>query len=205
VSFLLTIGLTGGIGSGKSTVSQWFRTKGVSVIDADKTVHQLLISDSKLIAALIRTFGQEITGEHGEISRSKLGKLVFAEEAARRSLESIVHPRVLEDMEQTREVIQNSGEKVCVWDVPLLFETGFEKYVDQVWVVWVPQDIQIQRVLKRDNLTIREVKSRISAQWMLESKRLRADVVIDNSGTIQRTLLQLDQAWEKIEGIISKR
>jgi dephospho-CoA kinase len=205
VSFLLTIGLTGGIGSGKSTVSQWFKTKGVPVVDADKTVHQLLMSDSKLIAALIHTFGQEITGEHGEISRSKLGKLVFANEAARKSLEAIVHPRVLEDMEQTREVLQNSGEKVCVWDVPLLFETGFEKYVDQVWVVWVPQDLQIQRVLKRDNLTIREVEARISAQWLLEGKRSRADVVIDNSGTIQKTLLQLDQAWEKIEGIISKR
>ncbi|AFM42180.1 dephospho-CoA kinase [Desulfosporosinus acidiphilus SJ4] len=192
---MLTIGLTGGIGSGKSTVSQWFKNQGIPVIDADKAVHRLLQSDSDLISRLIMTFGSDIAGETGEILRGKLGKLVFADAAARKSLEGLVHPRVLDHMNREREVLENSGEKVCVWDVPLLFETGFEQHVDKVWVVWVPRDIQLQRVLKRDNLGIHEAEARIAAQGSLDEKCQRADTVIDNSGSIQETIEQLIAAW----------
>lgn len=195
---MLTIGLTGGIGSGKSTVAQWFENQGVPVIDADKTVHRLLQSDPDTISKLIHTFGPEIVGETGKIERSRLGKLVFADEEARKRLEGIVHPRVIESMHHARDVFRDSGSKVCVWDVPLLFETGFEQYVDQVWVIWAPRDIQIQRVLSRDKLGLSEVESRIAAQGLLEDKCDRADVVIDNSGNIQETINQLTEAWKKI-------
>ncbi|MGC7873596.1 dephospho-CoA kinase [Desulfosporosinus sp. SYSU MS00001] len=196
---MLTIGLTGGIGSGKSTVSQWFETQGVSIVDADKIVHRLLESDVNLISQLVETFGPGITGNQGEIERRKLGKLVFADQQARNTLEELVHPRVLATMKNERENLENSGAKVCVWDVPLLFETGFEQYVDQIWVVWIPRDIQLQRVLKRDNLSLGEAEARISAQGSLDEKRRRAHVVIDNSGTIQATVEQLREAWKEIK------
>ncbi|WP_407308445.1 dephospho-CoA kinase [Desulfosporosinus sp. SB140] len=195
---MLTIGLTGGIGSGKSTVSRWFENLGVPVIDADKIVHHLFQSDSLLISELINAFGPDIVQENGEIDRSQLGKRVFAKEEARKRLESIVHPQVIEGMKHARDELRSSGAKVCVWDVPLLFETGFEKYVDQAWVVWVPRDIQIQRVLLRDNLDLHEVEARIAAQGLLEEKCQRADVVIDNSGNISETIRQLNEAWEKL-------
>lgn len=200
---MLTIGLTGGIGSGKSTAAQWFENQGVPVIDADKTVHRLLQTDPHTISELLHTFGPEIVGETGNIDRSRLGKLVFADEEARKRLEGVVHPRVIESMNQTRDVLRNSGSKVCVWDVPLLFETGFEQYVDQVWVVWVPRDIQIQRVLSRDKLGLSEVEARIASQGLLEEKCQLADVVIDNSGNIQETINQLTEAWKKIEDTYS--
>ncbi|MDQ7095851.1 dephospho-CoA kinase [Desulfosporosinus sp. PR] len=195
---MLTIGLTGGIGSGKSTVSHWFESQGVPVIDADKMVHHLFKTDSWLISKLAAVFGPEIIQENGEIDRSRLGKRVFAEAGARKELETIVHPRVIEGMKRAREELRNSQAQVCVWDVPLLFETGFERYVDQVWVVWVPRDIQIERVLKRDNLELPEVEARIAAQGLLEDKCRQADVVIDNSGDVQETLRQLDEAWKKL-------
>lgn len=195
---MLTIGLTGGIGSGKSTVAQWFERQEIPVIDADKIVHRLLQSDSLTISKLIHEFGSEILGEKGEINRSELGRRVFSEEDARKRLERIVHPRVIECMNEERDALRNSGTNVCVWDVPLLFETGFEQFVNVVWVVWVPRDLQIKRVLARDKLRPEEVEARIAAQGSLDEKRKRADVVIDNSGNLVETKCQLEGALKEL-------
>lgn len=195
---MLTIGLTGGIGSGKSTVAQWFKKQGVPVLDADKTVHRLLQSDLSTISKLIHEFGSEILGEGGQINRTKLGQRVFYDEDARKRLERIVHPNVLESMKAEQAVLRDIGAGFCVWDVPLLFETGFEQFVDQVWVVWVPRDLQILRVLKRDKLSRSEVEARLAAQGSLDEKRKRADVVIDNSGSEWETVSQLEEAWKEL-------
>jgi len=195
---MLTIGLTGGIGSGKSTVAQWLKNQGVPVLDADKTVHRLLQSDSSTISELVHEFGPEILGEHGAINRSKLGGRIFSDEAARKRLERIVHPRVVTCMKVEQAILREAGEKLCVWDVPLLFETGFEKFVDQVWVVWVPRDLQILRVLARDKLIRPEVEARIAAQGPLDEKRQQADVVIDNSGSELETERQLEEIWKTL-------
>jgi len=195
---VLTIGLTGGIGSGKSTVAQWFREQGVPVLDADKTVHHLLQSDSLTISKLIHEFGSEILGENGQIDRSKLGELVFCDEDARRRLERIVHPSVVERMNEERAALLDTGTKFCVWDVPLLFETGLEQLVGEVWVVWIPRDLQILRVLARNKLTRGEVEARMAAQGSLDEKRQRADVVIDNSGSKVETERQLEKAWKEL-------
>jgi dephospho-CoA kinase len=195
---MFTIGLTGGIGSGKSTVAQWFRKRGVAVLDADKTVHSLLQSDTSIISRLVHEFGPEIVGENGEINRSKLGIRIFSDEDARKRLERIVHPRVIECMKDEQVTLRNKGAIVCVWDVPLLIEAGFESFVDEVWVVWVPRDLQILRVLARDKLSLTEVKARIAAQWSLDDKRQQADVVIDNSGSEWETERQLEKLWEKL-------
>lgn len=193
---MFTIGLTGGIGSGKSTVAQWFEKRGVPVLDADKMVHSLFKSDSLVISKLAHEFGTEILDEKGQIIRSKLGVRVFSDEDARKRLERIVHPRVIECMNDEQTRLWNNGADVCVWDVPLLFEAGFEKFVDQVWVVWIPRDLQIRRVLARDKLSLKEVEARIAAQGSLDDKRQRADVVIDNSGNELGTNAQLEEAWE---------
>jgi len=195
---VFTIGLTGGIGSGKSTVAQWFKKHGVPVLDADKTVHRLLQSDSSTISKLIHEFGSEILGENGEINRSKLGIRIFYDEAARKRLERIVHPRVVECMKDEQAALRDTGAKFCVWDVPLLIEAGFEKFVDEVWVVWVPRDLQILRVLARDKLSLAEVEARIAAQGSLDEKRQHADVVIDNSRSELETERQLEEIWDKL-------
>lgn len=195
---MLTIGLTGGIGSGKSTVAQWFEQQGIPVVDADKTVHRLFRSDSFTISKLVREFGPDILASNGEISRMELGRRVFKEVDARRRLECIVHPRVLACMKEEQETLRNAGSDVCIWDVPLLFETGYKQFVDQVWVVWVPRDVQIKRVLARDKLGLEEVKARIAAQGSLDEKRQHADVVIDNSGDRTETLRQIKEAWAEL-------
>lgn len=194
---MFTIGLTGGIGSGKSTVAKWFIKRGVPVLDADKTVHRLLQSDSTTISNLVEEFGTEILGENTHINRSKLGSLIFRDEDARRRLEDIVHPRVVECMKAEEATVRDTGAKFCLWDVPLLFEAGFEKFVDEVWVVWVPLDLQLLRVLARDKLCLAEVEARIEAQGSLDKKRQQADVVIDNSGSIFETERQLEEIWGK--------
>ena len=195
---MFTIGLTGGIGSGKSTVALWFKKHGVPVLDADKTVHQLLHSDSLTISELVHEFGAEILGENGGINRSKLGKRVFCDEDARKRLERIVHPRVIAFMKAEQATLRKSGTNYCVWDVPLLLEAGYGKFVDEVWVVWVPRELQILRVLARDKLSMAEVEARIAAQGSLDEKRQQADVVIDNSGTELETERQLEEIWKKL-------
>jgi len=195
---MFTIGLTGGIGSGKSTVAQWFKKQGVSVLDADKIVHSLLRSDSSTLSKLVHEFGPDILGENGEINRLKLGNRVFHDEDARKRLERIVHPRVVECMKAEQSVLRNSGAKFCVWDVPLLIEAGFMNFVDEVWVVWVPRDLQISRVLARDKLSLADVEARIAAQGSLDDKRQQADVVIDNSGSKSQTEQQLEKIWKKL-------
>jgi len=195
---VFTIGLTGGIGSGKSTVAQWFKKRGVTVLDADKIVHSLLRSDASTLSKLVDEFGPEILEENGEINRSKLGNLVFSDEDARKRLECIVHPRVVECMKAEQAALLDTGAQLCVWDVPLLIEAGFSNFVDAVWVVWVPRELQIIRVLKRDKLSLAEVEARIAAQGSLDDKRQQADVVIDNSRSELETERQLEEIWEKL-------
>lgn len=195
---MLNIGLTGGIGSGKSTVAKWFIKQGVPVLDADKTVHRLLLSDSITISQLIDEFGIDILDKNRQIDRSKLGNLVFKDDNARKRLERIVHPRVIECMNEDRDALRDSGTRICVWDVPLLFEAGFDRYVNEVWVVWIPRNLQISRVLARDKLSLGEVEARIASQGSLDEKRQRADVVIDNSGNESQTVSQLENEWQKL-------
>ncbi|MDR3601524.1 MAG: dephospho-CoA kinase [Desulfosporosinus sp.] len=195
---MLTIGLTGGIGSGKSTVAQWFKKQGVPVLDADKTVHRLLQTDWPTISKLIHEFGPEILGENGQINRSNLSKQVFCDDDARKRLERIVHPGVIKSMKDEQAALRDNGTEVCVWDVPLLFEAGLEQLVDEVWVVWVPRELQILRVLGRDKLSRTEVEARMAAQGSLDEKRKQADVVIDNSGSELETERQLEEAWKKL-------
>ena len=194
---MFNIGLTGGIGSGKSTVARWFKERGIPVLDADKTAHLLLESDAATIERLAAEFGADILGENGGIHRGKLGAIVFNDGDARKRLEGIVHPRIRSSMEEQRDALQMAGEPCCVWDVPLLIETGYDRYVDEVWVVWAAREEQISRVLARDGLSLADVEARLAAQWPLEEKCRRADVVVDNSGSSAELIRQLERLWEE--------
>jgi dephospho-CoA kinase len=196
-----TIGLTGGIGSGKTSVAKWFRSKGVPVLDADAAVHRLFAGDQNMIRLLEREFGTAIVQE-GRIDRAVLGGIVFADRGARTRLEKIVHPLVLQALRGEQAVLRDAGEKLCVWDIPLLFEMVAPVPFGEVWVVWVPEEIQMQRVRQRNRLDDSEIKARLDAQLPLAKKRELADTVIDNSGHWQDTAAQLEQQWERLRRVI---
>lgn len=193
------IGLTGGIGSGKSTVAHWLSEQGISVLDADRTVHELLGSDQDTIDEVVSEFGQGVLLKTGGIARKILGERVFSDSEARIRLEKILHSRVADSMRNQQFKLEAEGKKTCVWDVPLLFEAGFYDRVNEIWVVWVPSFLQKDRVMKRDALTLQEVELRIQAQYALEDKVGRAHVVIDNSGTWQETEVQLVKELVRIK------
>ncbi|MEL1134370.1 dephospho-CoA kinase [Desulfitobacterium sp. THU1] len=194
---MFVIGLTGGIGSGKSTVSRWLSEHGIPIIDADRTVHELYDAP-ETIAAITAAFGHGIVTDGGLINRRALGSIVFTDDLALKQLERILHPLVRRDMLKQQETIALAGHKVCIWDVPLLFEAGFYEHMDEIWVVWVPAMMQKQRVMKRDALTLEEVELRMQAQFSLDEKRKKADVVIDNSGNWLQTEVQLRKEMERI-------
>lgn len=199
---MLTIGLTGGIGSGKSSVAKWFKDQGIPVLDADQIVHNLLNSDQETISELVKEFGAEIMDSQGnKINRQVLGRKVFGNEHARHRLEQIIHPRVSMKMQLDRNKLEQEGRTLCILDIPLLLEAGFNKDVDQIWVVWVPREVQIQRVLGRDKLTREEIMARIVVQMPLDDKVKLANVVIDNSQNWTQTQTQLENLYNAIQKI----
>lgn len=199
-----TIGLTGGIGSGKSSVTRWLKEHDIAVLDADQTVHQLLAEDKTTIRRVAQTFGDEVLDALGKIDRKTLGAKVFINDETRKRLEEILHPLVKGKMFEDQIALAAQGVKLCVWDVPLLFEAGFNTAMNEVWVVWIPPQVQLERVMKRDSYTRAEAELRISAQWPLEDKIKFADVVVDNSGSWENTVFQLEELLVRIKRRVSR-
>lgn len=191
------IGLTGGIGSGKSSVARWFRAQNVPVLDADAIVHGLM-EEEKVVRILVQEFGEDIIGENSRVDRRALGAKVFNDDGLRRRLEAILHPLVLARMQEETAAMEQSGEELCVWDVPLLYETDMARFVSQTVVVWVPEDVQVRRVIERDRLAREAVLVRMQAQMPIDLKKKQADVVIDNSGEWAATVLQLEEYWDNL-------
>ncbi len=190
------IGLTGGIASGKSTASAYLRELGAAIVDADAISRASTRRGGAAFEAVCAAFG-DILGADGEIDRRKLGGIVFADEDARRKLNSIVHPAVMAESRAQIENARASGVKVCILDVPLLFETGMEKLCDETWLIYVPREEQIRRMAERDGLDVAAAAARIDSQMPLEEKLKRADVAIDSSGTIEQTREKLHRLWEE--------
>lgn len=190
------IGLTGGIASGKSTASAYLRELGAVIVDADAISRASTRRGGAAFEAVCAAFG-DILGADGEIDRRKLGGIVFADEDARCKLNSIVHPAVMAESRAQIENARASGVKVCILDVPLLFETGMEKLCDETWLIYVPREEQIRRMAERDDLDAAAAAARIDSQMPLEEKLKRADVTIDSSGTIEQTQEKLRRLWEE--------
>ncbi|EPZ39593.1 dephospho-CoA kinase [Anoxybacillus ayderensis] len=188
---MLTIGLTGGIASGKSTVAAMFRDLHIPVIDADEIAHRVTAINGEAYKPIVEAFGRDILDANGAIDRRKLGTIVFDDEQKRKQLNAIVHPLVRKHMLQQKEQYAKQKEKAVVLDIPLLFESKLEHLVDRILVVYVDEQTQLHRLCERNGFSVEEARVRMKAQMPLEEKRKKADAVIDNNGTIEETKRQL--------------
>ncbi len=191
------IGLTGGAGSGKSTVSDILRTLGAVVIDADEATHAVYEPDTPGFEAVVGEFGPEFVRD-GRIDRARLGELVFKDADARHRLNEIVHPLVREWMAARTAEAAQAGAEVVVQDVPLLFENGLARLYSTDVLVYVPEDLQLQRLVKGRGVSADKARAMISAQMPIEEKRKLAHHVIDNSGTIEATRQQVQRLWDDV-------
>ena len=196
---MLKVGLTGGIGSGKSTVSKAFALLGAKVLDADEVAREVVLPGRPAWTKLRETFGSEFFHSDGKLRRSKLRRLVFADPQQRSRLNAIVHPEVLRAIERRSEEMTFLAEDTVVLvDVPLLLEVGVAHRFDKVIVVYVSESVQIERLTQRDGLSIEEAGQALSAQMDLGEKVKQADFVIDNSGTLEETQCQVKKVWEEL-------
>ena len=195
---MVVIGLTGGIASGKSTVSRMLRELGAPVVDADAIVHELQQPGKPVTQAIARAFGPEVLHPDGSLSRPALSRIVFADAARRKALEAIVHPAVREEMWRQAQQYRAAGRPAVVLDVPLLIESQLHRTVDRVWVVYIDKESQLARLVARDGLTPEQAAQRMAAQMSLEEKRSFADLVIDNRGTVDQTRQQVELAWQDV-------
>ena len=193
------IGLTGGIATGKSTVSNMFKARGIPVLDADQIAHDLLERGTKVFQQIVDEFGEDVVSSTGCICRKTLGRIVFDDASKRERLNNIVHPEVKRIMCQQIDAFKSSFEPVIVLDVPLLFESGFHTLCDYTVVVYTDEETQLKRLMKRNNLTQEEAMKRINAQMPLKDKVQLADWVIDNSSHLLETEKQvvalIDKLW----------
>lgn len=190
------IGLTGGIGSGKSTASKIISSFGIPVIDADQISRSILAPFSPHIGKVSAIFGKEVLDAQGNVDRAKLADRIFSSAKDKKKLEDLIHPLVREEIMRQIQHAEEAGEKLVVLDIPLLFEAGYwREQVDEIWLMDVPENIQIQRLKERDHLTEEEIKQRILAQWPIQKKREGATQIIENTGTVQ-------QLEEKIKCLI---
>lgn len=194
----LVIGLTGGIASGKSTVSSMLKQMGFTVIDADIEARLAVEKGTEAYEEIVRHFGEDILNETEEIDRAKLGSIIFQEEEQRLKLNSIVHPAVRQQMLQKKEAAIQKGESLIILDIPLLFEGKLEYLADQTLLIYVDEQTQLARLMARNKLTEDEAIARIRSQLPLADKKKLADDIIYNNGTIEETqhqLLSLLKKW----------
>lgn len=188
------IGLTGGIASGKSTVSRLLRAAGVPVVDADELVHRLEGRGQPAWRAIWEYFGWAVLTPSGELDRVRLGRWVFQDPRAREALGRLVHPAVRDALRAAREELRRRNVPLMVWDVPLLIEGGLFREVDEVWVVYAGREQQIARLMARNGLTAEEAARRVASQMPLDDKLRYAHVVIDNRGSLEDLARQVREA-----------
>lgn len=195
---MIIIGLTGGIASGKSTVSNELRKLNIPIFDADEVSRNAVTKGSLGLQLVIEAFGQDYLTQDGEMDRAKVSQLVFANKDARQTLEHIIHKIVWGEAETFLAKCREANANVAVLDVPLLIECGWHKNVDKVWLVAVDKRQQIERAMKRSGMTEAEVTARIDAQMSLDEKKKHADVIIDNSGSLNDTLIEVHNELAKL-------
>lgn len=178
------VGLTGGIGSGKSTVAKIIEAYGLPVVSADELSRMVVAPGSRGLQAVVAAFGEGVLDESGALDRAKLAEIVFATPARRVQLEKIVHPRIRERFEEVLDALEKAGQERVVYEVPLLFENDLHHMMDAVIVVTAREDLRIARVCERSGLSPEEVRARIAAQLDDATRQARANYVISNNGDI---------------------
>lgn len=195
------IGLTGGIASGKSTVSAMLRRRGVAVIDADATYHTLISPDAGRPSSLAQAIAERFEGvlhADGTVDRARLGSIVFADPESRRELEALTHPAVAAAVAAQVARLRDAGASRVVYDVPLLYERGLQESMEGVIVVWIPRALQLSRLMARDGVTREEGERRLASQMSLDAKRALATWVIDNSGPFEHTEQQVEDLYQRL-------
>lgn len=196
---MFVVGLTGGIASGKSTVSLLLKDKGAVIIDADEIARQIMQPDKPAWFKVINHFGHEILNEKEYIDRKKLADIVFSDKRQLEFLNSFTHPEIINEIKSQLEYYKSLQKEVVIIDAALLLEVGLDAIVDEVWVVTVDEKVQLERLMNRDkNLNKEQAMSRIRSQMPQEEKIKYADRVIDNSGSIEDTKVQVDSIWREI-------
>ena len=203
---MLVIGLTGGIGTGKSEVARLLERLGAAVISADQVGHQAYTPHSEIWEEVVREFGQDILHSSGEIDRKKLGAIVFSNPARLEQLNRIMHPRMAHMVADRIQQLRQSGAPVVVVEAALLFEAGWDSLVDEVWVTDSPEEAVVSRLKARSGLDEAEVLKRVRSQMGRTQRLERANVVVDNSGdtaSLERTVREL---WEhRVKGRIEQQ
>lgn len=197
MSRILSVGLTGGIASGKSMVSRRLAEHGAVVIDADKLAREVVASGSAGLEEIREQFGPGVITEEGSLDRPALGKIVFDDDDARARLNAIIHPRVRAEATRIREAAAPAS--VVVEDIPLLVETGQQDRFDVVVVVQAPRQERIRRMVEDRGMVREEAESRISAQATDEQRAAAADILLDNSGSLEDLAVQVDQLWQRLQ------
>ena len=192
------IGLTGGIASGKSTVTSYLKAKGYPVIDADRVVHDLQAPGGALYRVLVEHFGREILGESGELDRVVLGQRIFSNSRERDWSNRVQGQLIREALADARDR-QAAQSDLFFMDIPLLIEQGYEDWFEAVWLVAVSKETQLKRLMKRNHLSEVEAQERIVSQMPLEAKRSHADLVLDNNGDLTALYARLDAALKQLE------
>lgn len=189
---LHVFGLTGGIGTGKSSVASLLRERGVPVVDADELAREAVLPGSPGLAQVVAAFGAEVLEPDGSLARKRLAALVFADPAARKRLNSITHPLVRQLSQLRFAALEQQGVTLAAYDVPLLFEVGLDQLLKPSVVVSASEEQQLRRLMLRDGLTEAEARARIAAQLPLADKCARADIVLDNDGPPSALPAQVD-------------
>lgn len=193
---VVRVGLTGGIGSGKSTVSALLRDHGAVIVDYDQIAREVVEPGTPGLAAIVERFGAEVLGADGSLDRPALGAIVFADESARRDLEAITHPAV---RARAAELEGRAGPgDVVVHDIPLLAESGERGPYDVVVVVDVPREVQVDRLVRDRGMSLDEAQARIGAQASRDDRAAVADVIVDNSGSLEELTARVRDLWREL-------
>lgn len=191
------IGLTGSIACGKSNVSATLAELGAAIIDGDLLSREVTAPGGIALPAIREAFGDDVFLPDGTLNRRALGSAVFGDEEARQRLNAIIHPMVIRLTRERIEQARKAGAPLCVLDMPLLFEAGMEHLCDRIWCVWLPRELQLQRLIARDGFTREEAEARLRSQLSADEKAARAHVVIDTSGSIEYTKSMIPALYAK--------
>jgi dephospho-CoA kinase len=202
---MLVVGLTGGIASGKSTVSRLFQEAGIPVICADELAREAVKRGSVGLEEIRQAFGNAVFDRDGALDRKAMANVIFRDESKRKILEAIIHPRVAEEKTRILTDLERNGHSVVIVDVPLLYESGWQTAFDLVVVVYVPREVQEQRLMSRDGISLEEATARLHAQLPLEKKKELADRIVDNTGDVAHTRSQVEQLLAEFRVLAEER
>jgi len=191
------IGLTGGIASGKSSAAHLFEKLGAAVIDADQLAREVVQPGEEALAQIVANFGEKVLNPDGTLNRAALGEIVFADPAARRTLEGITHPAIKKRAEERLQRLKEAGTGAAFYVAPLIFEAGITSRVHEVWVVYLDRETQLERLMARDGLSREAALSRIASQMPMEEKKRLGKVVIDNRGSKEELEAQVRRLWRE--------